>query len=417
MSAGPISGHNGPAWGLSSVESERQRCSRLSGGARRLVSVAILSTVASWCLATTPAWAEPLPPAPAAAAPMPAGSLPTTTALLVSPASAVTNQRVTLIATVTSIVDTSTALWGSVTFEDAGAPIEGCANMAVTSSGQSATLACTTSFAASTASLSAVFSPTGRSILMGSASPGDTLAVGPDSTSTVLDATPRVNLGAATTYTATVAPPSVRPGPVDPTGSVEFLDGSQPIASCASEPLTNGAATCTVTYASTGHHSITARYAGDANFVGSTSPSEALSVVRVSTGVLGTITATMQWAFYYTPSYTKVINLVVNGVPPGATVVVKCSGRGCPFAQHSSVLEKSTRSGRSPRMGFAHRTSFNITPAFASRRLAVGSRVTVEIVRPNWIGNYYRFTMRAGRGPGVHIACLAPGGSVPGAGC
>ena len=117
--------------------------------------------------------------------------------------------------------------------------------------------------------------------------------------------------------------------------------------------------------------------------------------------MLGTITATMQWAFYYTPSYTKVINLVVNGVPPGATVVVKCSGRGCPFAQHSSVLEKSTRSGRSPRMGFAHRTSFNVTPAFASRRLAVGTRVTVEIVRPNWIGNYYRFTMRAGRGPGV----------------
>jgi hypothetical protein len=289
--------------------------------------------------------------------------------------------------------------------------------MAVTPNGQSATVACTTSFAASTASLTAVFSPTAGSILAGSVSPGDTLAVGPDSTSTVLDATPTVNLSAATTYTATVAPPSVRPGPFDPTGSVQFLDGGQPIASCASEPLTNGAATCTVTYASTGQHSITARYVGDANFFGSSSPSEAVSAVRVPTGVLGTITATMRWVFYYTPSYTKITNLVVTGVPPGATVVVECTGRGCPFAHHSSVLANRTRCGRSPRMCFGHGTSFNVTPAFASRRLAVGTRVTVEVVRPNWIGEYYRFTMRARRGPGVQIACLAPGGSVPGAGC
>ena len=62
-------------------------------------------------------------------------------------------------------------------------------------------------------------------------------------------------------------------------------------------------------------------------------------------------------------------------------------------------------------------SSFNVTPGFASRRLAVGARVTVEIIRPNWIGEYYRFTMRARRGPGVQIARLAPGGSVPGAGC
>jgi hypothetical protein len=352
-----------------------------------------------------------------AEAPTPPGSLPTTTSLLATPTRTVTNQPVTLIATVTSIVTTSTALWGTVTFEDGSAPIEGCADMAVTPSGQSATVACSTSFAASTAHLTAVFSPTAGSILAGSASPGEAVVVGLDATATTLDVSPTVNVGATTTYTATVTPPPSRPGPLEPTGSVRFTDGGQPIASCAGQPLTNGAATCTVYYATAGAHSITARYVGDANFTGSSSPAESVSVAPVPTNVLGTITATMEWAFYFTPSYTKVSNLVVNGVPSGATVLVNCSGRGCPFAHHTSALSNRTRCGKK-RAGMCFMSgSFNITPGFASRPLSVGTRVAVEIVLPEWVGKYYRFTMRARRGPRVQIACLAPGGSIPGAGC
>ena len=347
----------------------------------------------------------------------PVGPLPSTTSLLVSPERAVTNQSVTLIATVTSVVTTNTALSGTVTFEKGDAPIAGCANMPVTPSGQGATVACSTSFAASTASLSAVFSPGPDSIVAGSVSPGQTFVVGPDSSSTSLDASPKVNVGVSTTYTATVTPPPSRPGPVEPTGSVEFFDGGQPIASCADQPLTNGGATCTVTYETLGAHSISARYVGDANFTDSSSAVEPVSAVRAPTSVLGTITATMQWTFYYTPSYTKVTNLVVHGVPSAATVLVKCSGRGCPFAHHASALSKRTRCGKKNNGMCFTSGRFNITPGFASRRLAVGTRVTVEIIRPNWIGKYYRFTMRAHRGPRVQIACLAPGGSVPDAGC
>ncbi len=352
-----------------------------------------------------------------AAAPTPPASQPTTTALLSSPTAPVTNQGVTLIATVTSVTSGSTALWGAVTFEDSGRAIGGCVNMPVTPSGQSATVACSTSFAASAAQLTAVFTPATGSVLKGSVSPADAITVGADSSATLLDVSPSVNVGSSTTYTASVAPPAARPGPVEPTGSVEFLDGGQPIGSCAGQPLTNGQATCTVTYTASGQHQVTARYAGDANFTGSSSPTEPLSAVPVPVGVAGTITSTMQWAFYYTPSYTRVRNLVVNGVFTGSTVLVKCHGLGCPFLHHATVLTKRARCGKKTQGMCLTYGSFVITPGFARQRLGLGSRVTVEIIRQNWVGKYYSFTVRARRGPRIQIGCLAPGGSVPGQGC
>ena len=383
------------------------------------MGVAVLSIAMTCRMAAGAASADPVPPARSAtvgpAAPM--GPLPTTTALLASPRGAVTNTSVTVIATVTSIVSFSSGSWGTVTFEDSGAPIQGCANMAVAPNGQSASVACSTSFPASTASLTAVFSPAADSVLAGSVSPSETITIGSDSTSTTLDASSTVNVGAATTYTATVTPPAARPGPVEPTGSVEFLDGGQPIPSCANQPLTNGGATCTVTYAAAGQHSITARYLGDPNFIGSSSAAEPVTAAPVPVGAQGRITSTIEWVFYYTPTYTQVRNLVVNQVPSDADVLVSCGGRVCPFAHHSSVLTKRTRCGKIVRMCFTRGHSFNITPGFRHRRLPVGTWITVEVIRPNWIGKYYRFTVRAGRGPRFQIACLAPGASVPGAGC
>jgi hypothetical protein len=349
------------------------------------------------------------------ASPIPVASQPTRTDLLATPSAPVTNQSVTLVVTV-SAGTSSTTLWGAVTFENGGAPIPGCANMPAAPTGTSATVACSTSFAASTAQLSAVFTPTSGSILKGSASPDERLTVAPDTTSTSLAASPSVNLGATTSYTATVGPPAARPGPVVPTGWVEFLDGGQPILPCASQPLSSGSATCAITYAVSGAHQITARYSGDANFTESSSPVAQVSAIPVPITVLGTITSTMQWNFYYSPKYTMVRNLVLNAALPGSTVVVRCRGYGCPFAQNATVLASSARCGRKARMCFTS-GRFNLTPGFAGRRLAIGARITVNIVQPNWVGKSYSFTVRPRRAPRVQIGCLAPGGSVPGVGC
>ena len=321
-----------------------------------------------------------------------------------------------MIATVTAGTS-STALWGNVTFENGGAAIGGCANLALAPSGLSATVACSTSFSASSAQLSAAFTPTTGSILKGSSGAAATLTVGRDSSSTSLIASTSVTVGNSTTYTAMVAPPAARPGPLEPTGSVEFLDDGQPIGSCAGQSLSGGKATCSVSYASAGTHEVSAQYSGDANFLGSSSPAAQVSATPIPTTVLGTITSTMQWQFYYTPRYTIVRALVVTGVSRGATVVVRCHGHGCPFASHTTVLPTGKKCARKAGSMCFTAGSFNVTPAFAGRQLKVGARITVNIVRPNWVGKSYGFVVRSRRGPTIQIGCLAPDGSGSAVGC
>ena len=54
---------------------------------------------------------------------------------------------------------------------------------------------------------------------------------------------------------------------------------------------------------------------------------------QVAGGSLLSLVA-MQWTFHYTPAYTKVRYLSVIGAPVGASVVIDCHGRGCPFTEH-----------------------------------------------------------------------------------
>jgi hypothetical protein len=238
-------------------------------------------------------------------------------------------------------------------------------------------------------------------------------------------------VGIRTIYTATVTTSLAGLGGIEPSGAVEFLDAGQAIGLCVSQPLLGGAATCAITYSSVGAHAITARYLGDANFaasssrtelVGATStpaglPGEPTGALGAPTAVLRAITSTMQWTFNYTPSYTMVSALVVNGAPLGGTVLVACHGRGCPFASRAVAVSNSTHCGINVRrMCSAHGTVF-ITPGFQGRHLGIGTRITVAIMRPTWVGKYYAFTIEARRAPRVQIACLAPAANRPGGDC
>jgi hypothetical protein len=91
-------------------------------------------------------------------------------------------------------------------------------------------------------------------------------------------------------------------------------------------------------------------------------------------------------------------------------VVVRCHGHGCPFASRTTVLPTGKKCARTA-------GSFNVTLAFAGRQLKVGARITVNIVRPHWVGKTYGFVVRSRRGPTIRIGCLAPDGSGSALGC
>ncbi len=126
---------------------------------------------------------------------------------------------------------------------------------------------------------------------------------------------------------------------------------------------------------------------------------------------------TMQWTFQYSPTYTKVLSLVVNGAPVGASVLVDCHGRGCPFTEHRTVIAETKRCGPKGKRRCATGGTIDLAPDFQKHRLLARTRITVAITRPQWVGKYYRFNTRAGRAPRVLVACLAPGATRPHVGC
>ena len=337
-----------------------------------------------------------------------------TTALVVSPQSTVTNQTETMVATVTSGVG-SVSPSGTLAFLNGGSPISGCDPVPVSPTGQTVTVVCQTTFAASVAQLSAVFTPTPGAAVAGSGSAVDALSVGRDSTVTSLFVPSPIVAGEPTTFIAQVSPPAVRPGPLQPTGRIEFLNGGKPIAGCLAQPIGPTGAICTITYVKTGTRAITARYQGDGNFDPSASrPKKATVRARAH------ITSTMRWTFFVTPTYTRVLALLVQGASH-AHVVVTCHGRGCPFTRRvRAVNPRKVCTRRVHGRCRQRRTTggtLHLDPAFGSRRLAVGTRIAVAITRPGWVGKYYAFTIRSGRAPRIRISCLAPGATRPGKAC
>jgi hypothetical protein len=210
----------------------------------------------------------------------------TTTSIDASLATANVGQQVTYTAAVAS--STASVPRGTVAFVDNGAGIPGCGAQPLNASGQAS---CTTAYGAlGTHAVSALYagSPDGlfagstngpdatvRVVAPGTNPPG-TNPPGAKATTTALSlstATPAV--GAAVRYT-------VRVSPTPDGGTVSFTSSGTAIGPCTARPITNGIATCKVTYAAPGTHQIRAAYSGDAHFRGSaTSTAKTVTVSQL----------------------------------------------------------------------------------------------------------------------------------------
>jgi hypothetical protein len=140
-----------------------------------------------------------------------------------------------------------------------------------------------------------------------------------------------------------------------PTGSVNFIDGS---ATIGSAPLTNGSAAYTTTALSAGSHSITAVYAGDANFVTITSSALAQTIADFSVAASGSSSQTIKAGSSASYSLTvapvgvstvpAAISLSATGLPSGATATFSpttvASGSG------STTVSMTVQTSASARM-------------------------------------------------------------------
>jgi hypothetical protein len=179
----------------------------------------------------------------------------TTTALTSSAASATYGQPVTLTANVTATLGTPT---GTVTFLDGSTAL---GTSALSSAGQ-ATLAVTLPGGAH--SITVTYS--GDTNDTGSTSSAVSVQINAAASATALTTSAAtVAVGANVTLTATVTS-----GAGVPDGSVTFNDGSTVLATVALNA--SGVATTTASWSTTGAHTLTAVYAGNANFATSTSP-------------------------------------------------------------------------------------------------------------------------------------------------
>ena len=113
-------------------------------------------------------------------------------------------------------------------------------------------------------------------------------------------------------------------------------------------------------------------------------------------------TVTNSWLVYV--KYTKVTALAANDLPAGTRVRVQCKTRkkkqqkkGCPYTSRTLATTFP-------------RAKLNLLKPFKKKKLPVGTRVTIAISAPGFIGKRFTYTMRKRKRPKVSRLCIPPGG-------
>jgi hypothetical protein len=104
------------------------------------------------------------------------------------------------------------------------------------------------------------------------------------------------------------------------------------------------------------------------------------------------------------PRYTKVDSLAVNVLPAGSKVVVQCKTKkkkqqkkGCPYKKKTFKIA-------------AARSRLSLLKPFRKKKIPVGSKLTITITAPGYIGKRFQYKMRKRRKPKLTRLCIPPGG-------
>ena len=266
----------------------------------------------------------------------------TTVAIAWSSNPSVVGQPATLTITVSAVSPGAGTPTGTVTLTGPGGPIVLASN---TLANGTATYTTSLPSVGSTA-FTAAYS--GDANFQGSTSATFTQVVDQAATTTTVSASPNPSVfGQSATFIATVA--ARAPGSGTPTGSVTFMDGT---ASLGSVSLANGTASFSASSLSVASHNITAVYAGDANYTGSTSASAVTQVVNRANTATSLTAAPNESTFGQSVTFT-------------ATVAASLPGAGLPTG-NVDFMEGTTKLGSGVLSG-------NGTATFSDSSLAAGS--------------------------------------------
>ncbi len=189
-------------------------------------------------------------------------------------------RSITYTATISALAAT-----GTVEFNDGDVVISGCADRAVsfgiatcTTSGYATTgsYSITATYSGDSSYLSSTSSTLTQTIISAGQGTGQAVSEKATTTTTLSSSSDPSTVGEVVTFTATVSPAAA-------TGVVEFKQSGVVIGGCSAQPVSSGAATCTVPNLVAGGHGVTAVYPGDGNYGRSTSPGLTQTVNKKTT--------------------------------------------------------------------------------------------------------------------------------------
>ncbi|WP_030835473.1 beta strand repeat-containing protein [Streptomyces hygroscopicus] len=262
------------------------------------------------------------------------GQAASTTAVTVSPVSAVCGQSVTVCAQVTTVAPGTCTPTGTVTFVIAGGPT-------LTGTLDGSGKACVTTGALSVGAHAVTATYAGNAGVAGSSGSGS-VTVGQASTTTTLTSSPNPSApGQTVTFTATVS--ALPPATGTPTGTVTFLISGGPTLTGTLNG--SGQATVSTSALTAGPHTVIATYGGDGCFAGSTSPAIIQTVAVVGTTTTVTATpATIRLRFNGTlviPTMSATLRDASNNPLPGRTITFVANSALGPITLGSAVTNAS----------------------------------------------------------------------------